>query len=139
VRRHRPTRVSAQAVLWGGAPPRRPAENLATLVSRLRSALGPDVIVGGRGGYRLGPTLEVDLIRGERLLAEADRQLTAGEAAHAWRRHGTRSNCLTGTSSKPNLTPTGSHPPGRSTASSSGAPATQRPRRSSTPVTTPWR
>jgi len=37
-------------VLWGATPPERPAENVATLVSRLRRGLGPDVIEGGRGG-----------------------------------------------------------------------------------------
>jgi len=50
-------------VLWGDAPPAGPAENVATLVSRLRRALGDGVIQGGRPGYRLGaaPAVRVDL------------------------------------------------------------------------------
>ena len=40
--------------LWDESPPRHPEQNVATLVSRLRAALGSDVIIGGRGGYRLG-------------------------------------------------------------------------------------
>src|SRR5262245_60920312 len=47
-------------LLWADAPPQRPAENVATIVSRLRKVLGPDVIVGGRDGYRLG-AVRVDL------------------------------------------------------------------------------
>ena len=41
------------AVLWPGRPPQRPADNVATLVSRVRSALGQELVEGGRGGYRL--------------------------------------------------------------------------------------
>jgi len=50
-------------VLWPDGPPRRPAQDVATLVSRLRAALGPGVIVGGREGYRLGgpPDVRVDM------------------------------------------------------------------------------
>src|SRR5688500_2113690 len=47
--------------LWPDRPPRRPAANVATLVSRLRAVLGPDAIVGRRDGYRLGRTVVVDL------------------------------------------------------------------------------
>jgi len=44
--------------LWPGGPPAQPAANIAVLVSRLRSVLGPDLIQGGRPGYvfRPGPT-----------------------------------------------------------------------------------
>ncbi|MDQ2883186.1 MAG: winged helix-turn-helix domain-containing protein [Actinomycetota bacterium] len=31
-------------VLWGDAPPERPAEQLGVLVSRLRRVLGPDAV-----------------------------------------------------------------------------------------------
>jgi len=48
-------------VLWGDAPPRRPAQNAATVVSRLRAAFGPAIVVGGRAGYRLGEHVAVDL------------------------------------------------------------------------------
>ena len=37
-------------VLWGDSPPARPAENVATYVSRLRRALGAGVVLGGRHG-----------------------------------------------------------------------------------------
>lgn len=40
--------------LWETEPPPRAAENVATLVSRLRHALGASVIGGARGSYRLG-------------------------------------------------------------------------------------
>ncbi|SHK62858.1 Transcriptional regulatory protein, C terminal [Pseudonocardia thermophila] len=57
-------------VLWGDTPPRRPAENVATLVSRLRAALGADVVLGDRTGYRLGD-VETDLGTAARLVATA--------------------------------------------------------------------
>jgi DNA-binding SARP family transcriptional activator len=61
--------------VWRDTPPQRPADNVATLVSRLRSALGPDAIVGGRAGYRLGERLRIDLHEAAAMLAES-----AGEA-----------------------------------------------------------
>ena len=50
-------------VLWGARPPAAAEQNVATLVSRLRAALGAGVIQGGRQGYRLsvGPSVGVDL------------------------------------------------------------------------------
>src|SRR5688500_7247010 len=45
-------------VLWRSAP-RRPAENVATMVSRLRAAVARDAIAGGRTGYRLGHEVQV--------------------------------------------------------------------------------
>ncbi|MEU8614318.1 winged helix-turn-helix domain-containing protein, partial [Actinoplanes sp. NPDC048791] len=50
-------------VLWGDTPPRRAADNVATLVSRLRSRFGPELVTGTRDGYRLGrpPAVLVDL------------------------------------------------------------------------------
>src|SRR5262245_59774635 len=56
-------------VLSPDGPPQRPADNVATLVSRLRAALGTDVIVGNRDGYRLG-TAHVDLHEAAGLIAE---------------------------------------------------------------------
>lgn len=60
-------------VLWGGQTPQRPADNVATLVSRLRRVLGSAVICGGRGGYALADIAEVsvDVVEAERLATEA--------------------------------------------------------------------
>lgn len=60
-------------VLWGDAPPARPVENVATLVSRLRAALGPAVVLGNRDGYRIGGPADVriDLDDAARLVAGA--------------------------------------------------------------------
>jgi DNA-binding SARP family transcriptional activator len=65
-------------VLWHGVLPRRPTAYVATLVSRLRGVLGSDVITGGSRGYRLGPSVAVDLFeattrveQGELLLAQS--------------------------------------------------------------------
>jgi DNA-binding SARP family transcriptional activator len=41
-------------VLWDHEPPVQAAENVSTLVSRLRRELGAGIIEGGRDGYRLG-------------------------------------------------------------------------------------
>jgi len=50
-------------VLWDAHPPAAAEQNVATLVSRLRAALGAGVIQGGRQGYRLaaGSGVGVDL------------------------------------------------------------------------------
>jgi DNA-binding SARP family transcriptional activator len=71
-------------VLWPGRPPADPEANLATLVSRLRSVLGPEVLAGGRGGWRFvtGPRVEVDLEEAGRLATEAGARL-AGQPALA--------------------------------------------------------
>ena len=60
-------------VLWDSGPPRRPAENVATLVSRLRALVGSEVILGDRGVYRLGsaPAVRVDADEAAQLLANA--------------------------------------------------------------------
>jgi DNA-binding SARP family transcriptional activator len=72
-------------VLWNGDPPKRPADNVATLVSRLRRTLGSGSIAGGREGYRLGiaPAVNVDLDDAATLIAEAERLLTGDEPAIA--------------------------------------------------------
>jgi DNA-binding SARP family transcriptional activator len=63
-------------VLWVGDPPAELMANVATLVSRLRRALGPDVIRGGRQGYQLGdPGIVVDLDEAARLTSRAEREL----------------------------------------------------------------
>nr|WP_281386913.1 AAA family ATPase [Jiangella mangrovi] len=69
--------------LWGEQGPQRPAASVATLVSRLRAALGPDVVAGGRSGYRLGDGTQVDLHRAADLVAEAEIRLGNAEPAFA--------------------------------------------------------
>ncbi|MEU4230570.1 AAA family ATPase [Nonomuraea sp. NPDC026600] len=71
--------------LWGDRPPKRPAENVATLVSRLRRTLGPQAVTGGRRCYRLGepPAVSVDLDEATALIAEAEGRLAVDEAAVA--------------------------------------------------------
>jgi len=81
VERGRPVTIDrAVDALWGDAPPERAEENVATVVSRLRAALGADVVAGGRGGYQLTPTAAVDVDRVVSLLDEADARLVCGEA-----------------------------------------------------------
>jgi DNA-binding SARP family transcriptional activator len=71
------------AVLWAGHPPRRPEANVATLVSRLRAAFGPEIVVGGRGGYRLGDDVRTDLEHAAGLVREAENRLARGEPSLA--------------------------------------------------------
>ncbi|HUR01703.1 MAG TPA: AAA family ATPase [Nonomuraea sp.] len=72
-------------VLWGGCPPKRPVENIASLVSRLRRTLGPEAVTGGRRCYRLGepPAVSVDLDEAAALIAAAEARLAVDEAAVA--------------------------------------------------------
>ena len=84
----RPNLVSIERIvdsLWGSEPPQRPAENVATLVSRLRKAVGASAIGGGREGYRLAgdSAVLVDLDEAARYLDEAERRHAAGEPALA--------------------------------------------------------
>ncbi len=73
------------ASLWGDASPADAAANVATLVSRLRAALGAGVIDGSRAGYRLltGSSVVVDLDEAAELVAEADARLGSGQPALA--------------------------------------------------------
>lgn len=85
---HRDRTVSTDhitAALWDGKLPRRPAENVATLVSRLRALLGADVILGDRGAYRLGkaPAVWVDVDEAAQFLATALRHMAEGTPALA--------------------------------------------------------
>jgi DNA-binding SARP family transcriptional activator len=66
-------------VLWGEQPPSQPGAGLATLVSRLRRTLGPDTVIGGRNGYRLGGSAWVDLHEAVTLIEEAEILLARGE------------------------------------------------------------
>ncbi|MCX6464188.1 MAG: AAA family ATPase, partial [Pseudonocardiales bacterium] len=67
------------ADLWPLRPPRAPGDNVATLVSRLRAALGSGVVLGTRPAYRLArpPAVVVDVDEAPALAAEAARR--AGE------------------------------------------------------------
>jgi len=69
-------------VLWAGKPPAAAEQNVATLVSRLRGALGSGIIVGGRAGYRLAgePEVEVDLDAAARSVERARHKLPASPA-----------------------------------------------------------
>ncbi len=50
--------------IWGSAEPANGAKSLQVLVSRTRSACGPDAVVRDGVGYRLGITpAEVDCVR----------------------------------------------------------------------------
>ncbi|MDQ1454904.1 MAG: hypothetical protein QOH28_524 [Actinomycetota bacterium] len=72
--------------LWGGSPPQHPESALHIVVSRLRRAL--DVVaprlIRDSSGYRieLDPA-ELDLTRARALLADAQRAMRVGDAAHA--------------------------------------------------------
>src|SRR5438552_10537555 len=84
-RTRRVTLDQITAVLWPGRPPQRPADNVASLVSRLRAALGVGVIVGDREGYQLGgpDAVVVDLDTAAAHLAEARRRAEPALAAAA--------------------------------------------------------
>ena len=74
--------------VWRGQPPPGAAKTLRSYVSRLRSALAPEVAVVPRGGgYVLSadPT-QLDVARFERLVAEGRAALGGGEAAAAGNR-----------------------------------------------------
>ena len=73
---------------WAGRPPLGAAKTLRSYVSRLRSALAPEVTLAARGGgYALsvGPG-QLDAARFERLVAEGQAVLRRGEAAAAGNR-----------------------------------------------------
>jgi len=69
-------------VLWADDPPAAAEQNVASLVSRLRGALGSDVILGGRPGYRLAgpPEVSVDLDMAAQYCDQAERKLAASPA-----------------------------------------------------------
>jgi DNA-binding SARP family transcriptional activator len=71
------------ALWYGRPPPRRAAENVATLVSRLRRTLGRDAVLGGRSGYRLGKALGVDLHAAAGFVRDAEASLKVSRAAPA--------------------------------------------------------
>ena len=80
------TRDHLVTVLWPADAPVNAERNVASLVSRLRSLLGPSAIEGSSGTYRLrtGPHLEVDLHDAERLANQARTHLAASSPSLAW-------------------------------------------------------
>ena len=68
--------------VWPESVPSRPGDQLSVLVSRLRSALGPDVLVRSEAGYSLTVEwLDVDAMA--ELVDEACRRLAAGNTTAA--------------------------------------------------------
>ncbi|MGI5222807.1 AfsR/SARP family transcriptional regulator [Nocardia sp. CA-290969] len=84
----RPGRTRTAAALiaevWGGEPPRSPANALHTQISRLRSVLPEGVLEAAPGGYRLALRAEqVDLGAVRILAGRARDQVASGEPAAA--------------------------------------------------------
>src|SRR5690606_22901302 len=77
-------------VLWPQNPPQNPEAAVATLVSRLRSVLGPRAVLGSKGVYRPGvaPDVVVDLDEAATFVAEAERRVSTepGSASTSARR-----------------------------------------------------
>jgi YVTN family beta-propeller protein len=70
--------------LWGERPPRTAAKTLQAYVSRLRKALGNEVLVTRNGGYALAAAPgQLDAERFEGIVADARRALADGDAAGA--------------------------------------------------------
>ncbi|SHL17500.1 Transcriptional regulatory protein, C terminal [Pseudonocardia thermophila] len=70
--------------LWEGNPPDRADRNIASIVSRLRRAFGPDLIEGSAAGYRLpADRAAVDLHDAAELVETAERELGHGRYALA--------------------------------------------------------
>ncbi|MFC9692742.1 tetratricopeptide repeat protein [Kribbella sp. NPDC056951] len=68
--------VSVEALaerVWGAELPERVPQSVHTLIARLRSAVGADVVRTAAGGYVLAvPAEQVDVLRFERLLRDGD-------------------------------------------------------------------
>ena len=69
-------------ILWPDERPAAPEQNVATMVSRLRAALGAELIQGGRAGYRLavGRGGVVDLDVAARFCEQAEGKLATAAA-----------------------------------------------------------
>ena len=72
-------------VLWPEAQPREADRVLASLVSRLRSRLGREVVQGDSHAYAVGagPAVDVDLVRAAGFVREAETRQAAGEPGTA--------------------------------------------------------
>jgi DNA-binding SARP family transcriptional activator len=68
--------------LWPEAPPARPSEQVAVLVSRLRAVLGGDRLPRTGGGYALVVD-RLDVDAAAELAAEAEQRLEAGDTVLA--------------------------------------------------------
>lgn len=79
--------VSADSIvdaLWAGEPPDGAAQNVASLVSRLRKVVGPERIAGGRSGYRFESAgCRIDVDDAQQLVKEAETQLRSSRPALA--------------------------------------------------------
>ncbi|MBX6386763.1 MAG: winged helix-turn-helix domain-containing protein [Microbispora sp.] len=79
--------VSTEALVagvWDDRPPGGVGNALQALVSRLRAALGRDLVIGGPSGYRLAVSPDqVDLHRFARLTREGAGALAAGDPGRA--------------------------------------------------------
>jgi DNA-binding SARP family transcriptional activator len=77
---------SLAEVVWPGGPPEHAERQVATLVSRLRAALGRDIVVRVGEGYRFGggAGYAVDVDEAGRLVGEAESRLAAGEPGLAY-------------------------------------------------------
>ncbi|MFK0296116.1 AfsR/SARP family transcriptional regulator [Streptomyces sp. NPDC090442] len=72
--------------LWGDEPPHSAMPGIRTYASRLRKALGPEVVVSESGGYGIRvPDASLDLREAERLAEEAERAASSGDRASAHR------------------------------------------------------
>src|SRR5947209_3730037 len=70
--------------LWPDGEPPGAAQNVASLVSRLRRTIGAERIVGGRSGYRFETAgCWVDVDDAQRLVKESETLLRSGRAALA--------------------------------------------------------
>jgi DNA-binding SARP family transcriptional activator/pimeloyl-ACP methyl ester carboxylesterase len=77
-------RDSLVEAIWGESPPRDADHALDNLVSRVRKALGADVLRSAPGGYVLAVDPEaVDAVRFEALAGEGRAALAAGDPGHA--------------------------------------------------------
>jgi DNA-binding SARP family transcriptional activator len=83
VQRGRPVHADALAeALWGDDPPAAPGAQLAVLVSRVRTALGPERVQRSDAGYALAADwLDVDAL--DQLADEAEQRLAAGSTTAA--------------------------------------------------------
>ncbi|MGW1747897.1 SAV_2336 N-terminal domain-related protein [Streptomyces sp. NPDC002092] len=81
------TRVELTEGIWGRKPPARADALLGTYASRLRNALGPGVLATLSDGYAVHTSADiVDVIHCQQLVADVERERTAGrvELAHRW-------------------------------------------------------
>jgi SARP family transcriptional regulator, regulator of embCAB operon len=82
----RPTgRAELADALWGEAPPRNGAQAITVLLSKLRAALGADVLTG-RGEVRLAlpPGARVDVEQALAAVHRAESAVVQGDWARAW-------------------------------------------------------